>query len=73
MKIKSKEHFGPEHQKERYLRFKLGILNKFNRLDSLLEYEEFLSLRIPKNLSSILDYIIKNKNLALQTELEVKN
>jgi LAGLIDADG endonuclease len=63
--------FLTEHQKERYLRFKLGILNKFNRLNNLLEYEEFLS---KKNLSSILEYIkIKtNRLFHSNTELEEK-
>ena len=45
--------FLTEHQKERYLRFKLGLLNKFNRLDSLIEYEEFLSFWKKKKIIQI--------------------
>jgi hypothetical protein len=31
-----------QHQRERYARFRFGVLNKFNRVDSLDDYNKFL-------------------------------
>jgi len=42
-----------KHQKERYYRFQYGVLNKFNRLENLQEYQQFLNTSYVKKLESV--------------------